>query len=464
MKVLLKFAHRRILKQTLKKKVGSLVSQNMKTRNSEQGNSGLMNQYAGSPEMQQQLYRRTLWIVVISQILGGAGLAAGVTVGALLAQDMFGDASFAGIPTALFTLGSAGGAYLVGKLSQNFGRRPGLATGFFIGGAGAVGVILSAVADNLPLLLISLLFYGSGTATNLLARYAGTDLASSKQRGKAISIAMVSTTFGAFAGPNLVGFMGRFAESISIPALAGPFILAAAVYFAASLVLFLFLRPDPLLVAKAVADKKEQDDKAQNKIAEDIPPINSRGVFLGASVMVITQMVMVAIMTMTPVHMGNHGHTLSAVGMVISIHITAMYLPSLLTGVLVDKIGRMAMVIAAGITLLSAGIVAAIAPGGSLPMLVLALALLGIGWNFGLISGTALIVDSTLAEARAKTQGTVDVLVALSGAAGGMLSGMVVAGYSYAILSLGGGFLALLLIPVVVWSLGNQNHKAVGPN
>ena len=97
-------------------------------------------------------------------------------------------------------------------------------------------------------------------------------------------------------------------------------------------------------------------------------------------------------------------------------------------------------------------------------MLVLALALLGLGWNFGLISGTALIVDSTLPEARAKTQGTVDVLVALSGAAGGMLSGMVVAGYSYAVLSLGGGFLALLLIPIVVWSLGNNNNKAIGSN
>ena len=440
------------------------MSQKNKSLDGGQGNSALMRQYAESPEMLQQLYRKTLWIVVFSQMLGGAGLAAGVTVGALLAQDMFGDESFAGIPTALFTLGSAGGAYLVGKLSQKYGRRPGLATGFFVGSMGAVGVIVSAVADNLVMLLISLLIYGVGTATNLLARYAGTDLASSEQRGKAISIVMVSTTIGAFAGPNLVGVMGRFAESISIPALAGPFILAAAVYLTAAVVLFLFLRPDPLLVAQAVSDKKEQDDKAANKPAASTPAIHSRGVFLGASVMVITQIVMVAIMTMTPVHMGHYGHDLSAVGMVISVHITAMYLPSLITGVLVDKIGRTAMVIAAGITLLSAGIVAAIAPGGSLPVLILALALLGLGWNIGLISGTALIVDSTLPEARAKTQGTIDVLVSLSGAAGGMLSGMVVAGYSYAALSLSGGFLALLLIPIVVWSLGNNNKKAIGSN
>ncbi|MEC1298526.1 MFS transporter, partial [Bacillus paralicheniformis] len=63
-----------------------------------------------------------------------------------------------------------------------------------------------------------------------------------------------------------------------------------------------------------------------------------------------------------------------------------------------------------------------------------------------------LIVDSTETATRAKTQGTVDVLIALSGAAGGALSGMIVAGSSYLTLSLIGGILSLLLIPVVAWS------------
>lgn len=437
------------------------MARNNIRRNSQLRNSLLISEYAESAESLRRLYRKTLWVVVAAQILGGAGLGAGVTVGALLAQDMFGDESFAGIPVALFTLGSAGGAYIVGRISQKFGRRPGLATGFLIGSAGAVGVIWAAVAENVPFLLIALVFYGAGTATNLLARYAGTDLASAEQRGKAISIVMVSTTIGAFAGPNLVGFMGRFAESIGIPPLAGPFIMAAAVYLAAAIVLIIFMRPDPLLVVQAIAKKQNLENEVLNK--EKAPAIHSRGVFLGASVMVITQIVMVAIMTMTPVYMGHYGHKLSAVGMVISIHITAMYLPSLVTGVLVDKFGRIAMVFASGSILLVAGIIAAFAPGESLPVLILALALLGLGWNIGLISGTALIVDSTQPEARAKTQGTVDVLISISGAAGGMLSGMVVAGYSYTILSLGGGFLALLLVPIVVWSLGKGN-KVIGPN
>ena len=190
-------------------------------------------------EEQQKLYKRTLIIVSISQMFGGAGLAAGITVGALLAQQMLGTDAFAGLPAAMFTMGSAIAAFFVGKLSQKYGRRVGLAAGFIVGGLGAIGVVLAALINSIILLLVSLLIYGAGTATNLQARYAGTDLANKEQRATAISITMVMTTFGAVAGPNLVGVMGRFAHSIGIPELAGPFILSAAAFILAGLVLLL---------------------------------------------------------------------------------------------------------------------------------------------------------------------------------------------------------------------------------
>ncbi|HEY5857190.1 MAG TPA: MFS transporter [Aldersonia sp.] len=393
-----------------------------------------------------RVQRRTLTVVVLSQVLGGAGLAAGVTVGALLAQQMLGGDSLAGIPSALFTLGSALTAFLVGRLSQRWGRRVGLGTGFAAGALGAVGVVAAAVGDSIALLFVSLFVYGAGTATNLQARYAGTDLALPAQRGTAISVAMVSTTVGAVAGPNLVEPLGHLATTLGIPALAGPFLLAAVAYGAASLALCTLLRPDPYLLARRL-----HFATAPPETDAEVPPPGV-GAYVGATIMVLTQVAMVAIMTMTPVHMRAHHHGLGQVGLVIGIHIGAMYLPSLVTGVLVDKVGRTPIAIAAGVTLLLAGVTAALAPGDSLGLLIVALALLGLGWNFGLISGTALVVDATVPENRPRTQGTIDVLVALSGAGGSVVSGVVMAAAGYSALSLGGGVLALLLIPVLFWA------------
>ena len=271
------------------------------------------------------LQRRVLAVVVAGQVLGGAGLAAGITVGALLAQEMLGSDDLAGVPTALFTLGSALAAFLIGGITQRHGRRLGIGIGFAAGGF-------------------------------LVAR-----------------------------------------------------------------------QLDARVAARAGTDA-----------AERAVPALGAGVVVGATVMVLTQIAMVAIMTMTPVHMRAHGHGLGEVGLVIGIHVGAMYLPSLLTGVLVDRIGRVPMAVAAGVTLLVAGVTAAWAPGDSLPLLIVALTLLGLGWNLGLIAGTALLIDGTVSENRAKVQGAVDVLIALGGAGGGALSGVVVAGAGFPVLALGG--------------------------
>ncbi|WP_245634794.1 MFS transporter [Janibacter terrae] len=398
----------------------------------------------------ERVQRRTLRVVVASQVLGGAGLAAGIAVGALLAEDMLGSEGLSGLPTALFTLGSALAAFLVGRSSQRLGRRVGLGLGFAAGGLGAAGVVLAAVIDSVPLLFVTLFVYGAGTATNLQARYAGTDLAPPEGRGRAVSVAMVSTTFGAVAGPNLIEPMGSLAAGIGIPVLAGPFLLSAVAYLAAGAVLLLLLRPDPYLLARRIEAASAVDDAAGPVVV----PRPGVGAWVGAAVMVLTQVAMVAIMTMTPVHMRAHDHGMGAVGLVISLHVAAMFLPSLVTGALVDRVGRTQMAVAAGVTLLAAGLVAAVAPTDSLGLLVLALVLLGLGWNFGLISGTALVVDATVPANRPGTQGTIDVTIALSGAGSGVMSGVVMASTSYAALTLAGGLLALLLVPVLLWAKG----------
>lgn len=388
------------------------------------------------------LQRRTLRVVVASQVLGGAGLAAGITVGALLAADLLGSPGAAGLPIALITLGSAVAAWAVGRTTQRRGRRTGLGAGFLVGAVGAAGVVVGAATGQAWLALAAMVPYGAGTATNLQARYAGTDLALPAERGTAVSTALVATTLGAVAGPNLVGPLGDLAAVLGLPPLSGPFLLSGTAYAAAGLVLVALLRPDPFLVARSLP--REAHDTAA------VPAGARAGLAVGAAVMVVTQVAMVAIMTMTPVHMREHDHGLSAVGLVIGLHVAAMFLPSLVTGPLVDKVGRVPMAAAGGVVLLLAGVTAALAPADGIVGLVVALVLLGLGWNIGLIAGTTLVVDATTPDERGRVQGTLDVLVALGGAGGAAVSGVVVAGSSYAVLALGGGVLSLLLVPVVL--------------
>ncbi|MFE1428324.1 MFS transporter [Streptomyces fungicidicus] len=405
-----------------------------------------MTHHMSDPEQAQ---RRILRVLVASQVLSGAGLAAGVTVGALLAQDMLGSTSLAGLPSALFTAGSALAAVAVGRISQARGRRPGLATGYLTGAIGSAGVITAAVVDNPVLLFIALFVYGAGTATNLQARYAGADLAVPGHRARAVSTVLVATTLGGVTGPNLAAPTGAFAETLHIPGLAGPFILSGIAYALASLVLALWLRPDPLLLARALAQTARPDAAVPAAGKATDTTEDRGGVVLGALVMVLTQLVMVAVMTMTPVHMHDHGHGTAASGLVIAIHVGAMYLPSPLTGRLVDRHGSLRVAAASGITLLAAGVLAATAPGDSVTLLALALALLGVGWNFGLVSGTAIITDTVPLATRAKTQGMVDVAIAIAGATGGMASGIMVAAAGYPALALTGGVLSLALLPAI---------------
>ncbi|PVC85775.1 MFS transporter [Streptomyces sp. CS014] len=413
-------------------------------------------QPAATGEVPEQ--RRVLAVLVLAQTIGGAGLTAGITVGALLAEEMLGSTGLAGVPSALFTAGAALGALGIGRICTLRGRRAGLALGYATGTVGSIGVVAAAAAGSVVLLLPALLVYGMGTATGLMARYAGADLAAPARRGRAVSTVLVATTLGAVTGPVLVTPTGEIAQALGVPRLTGPFLLATVAFAAASIALVCLLRPDPLRLARslAVALRAVPGDGA--KSGGEGPagtgdgtaaPTGGRDVAVGTTVMALTQAVMIAVMTMTPVHMLAHGRSAQAAGLVISLHVAAMFLPSPLTGMLVDRVGRRWVARASGPLLLAAGGLAALAPADSVPLISAALVLLGLGWNFGLISGTAIVTDALPPERRATTQGVVDVGLAVAGAAGSLVSGLAVARYGFTSMALVCGPAALLVLPVV---------------
>ncbi|MBB1036096.1 MFS transporter, partial [Dietzia sp. CQ4] len=411
--------------------------------------------------------------------------AAGVTVGALLAEDLLGGPGLSGLPSALFTGGSALAAVAVGKLSQARGRRPGLAAGFAFGALGAIGIVAATAIESLPLLFLSFVVYGSGTATNLQARYAGADLATPERRGRALSYVLLGTTAGAVAGPNLVGPTGVVAESLGLLPLAGPFLLAAVAYGGAALVISLLLRPDPLLEARrreiAAAGSATTSSSITAAITPSsevpsasaaapgvtasgaaVPDITSShteagapariwtgDVITGVAVMALTQFVMVGLMTMTPVHMRAHDHAVTVVGLVISLHVAAMFLPAPLSGYLVDKFGTRLVAVSAGLVLLTSGVLAAVSPPQSTVLVTTALILLGLGWSLGLVAGTTALTTSVPTSVRATVQGQADVAVALSGAAGGLLSGLVFAWIEFRGLGFALAALSLIVVAAV---------------
>ncbi|GAA1407263.1 MFS transporter [Kitasatospora putterlickiae] len=401
--------------------------------------------------------RRVLAVLVVSQLVSGVGLTAGVVVGALIAEEMLGSTGLAGLPTALFTGGSMLGALGIARLCQSWGRRPGLGLGYAVGALGSVGVVVAVVADQVALLLPALLVYGAGTATNLLARYAGADLAAPERRGRAVSRVLLASTFGAVAGPNLVALVGGPAEDWGVPRTAAPFLLAAVGYAVAAVVIGALLRPDPLRSARAATPPPAPAEPAEPAGAAERagaagPADRSRapGVATGLWIMVLAQLPKVALMTMVPVHLAANGHGTGVIGLVVSLHIGAMFLPSPLSGLLVDRWGALPVAAVSGVTLGAAALLAGLAPADSVPVLAAALLLAGVGWNLGLVGGTAVVTAAAPPSRGAATQGLADVGLSVAGCTGGLLSGPVVAAGGYGTLAFGCALVALLVaLPAV---------------
>ena len=401
--------------------------------------------------------RRVIRVLAASQVLGGIGTAAGAAVGALLAADLASE-SLSGLSSAASVIGSALIAIPVSRIMQQRGRRPGLMFAYLIGVAGAVVIVIGALLDLFPLALLGVVATGGGATAGLQSRYAATDLAAKDHRARSLAAVVWATTVGSILGPNLAAPMGSLASSIGIPRLAGPYLLTAVVYVAAASIIAVLLRPDPLLTARE-AFPEPAAHRAAHRASSFSPPRQSsvrdalatiRGssaAVLGLAAVVIGHAVMVAIMSMTPVHLQHEGASLEIVGIIISAHITGMYIASPLVGVATDRYGRPPVIVTGGALLLAACAFAGTAAGHAHVQLGIGLTLLGLGWSCTLIAGSTLVTESVPVDERPNVQGATDLLMGIAGASAGLLSGLVVGFGSYALLAV---IAAALVVPLVL--------------
>ena len=299
--------------------------------------------------------------------LGSTGHIAAVTVGTIVAHELIGTQALAGAPGATVVLGAALGAVLLSALMARRGRRMGLVSGYSIGVVGAFVATAAVLTRSFPLLLLGTMLIGFGNAANNLSRYTAADMVKTDRRASAIGTVVWASTVGSVIGPTLVPIAGEIALQAGLPPLAGPYLVPVVFVGLAAILSFIFLRPDPYELADedAVALAVPGDTTTQRVWSIMRRP----GVFAAIIALVVSQTVMVLIMTMTPLHMTEHGHSLAEVGIVLSAHTLGMFALSPLSGWLTERFGAVPTIFLGSATLGIAALMAAAAPadGGADP-------------------------------------------------------------------------------------------------
>ncbi|MDN8547687.1 MFS transporter [Microbacterium sp. NM3R9] len=369
--------------------------------------------------------RRALLVLSLGQVLGGIGFGSTISLGAVITERITGDETLAGLPTAAVTLGAALLAVPLASFASRAGRRPALTLGMTLALAGVVLVVVGTGLGVFPILLVAFALIGAGQAANLQSRFAATDLATDRTRGRDLSIVVWATTFGAVLGPNLVGPGERLGDVLGMPALTGPYVFTAAAQVLAIGLYLIALRPDPLLVARAAVESHDRGAAAAGT-PEDRPRMARYAVVSIAG----SHGVMVSVMAMTPLHLVHHGADLSVVGLTISLHIAGMYALSPVFGLVADRIGRVATILVGQVLLAGALVVAAWGADAASAVTV-SLILLGLGWSAATVAGSALLTEASSPRHRTIRQGRSDAVMNVVGAAGAAAAGGVLGMIGY---------------------------------
>lgn len=388
-----------------------------------------------------KLARKITWILFANQSLASAGFIASATINSIIGAKLGGNASYAGLPSAVYLLSGAFAASAWGPLMDRIGRRNGIALGLVIGIVGNAIVLYAISTTSLLVFLLGMVLMGITNAAVVLGRFAAAEVNPPANRGAAISNVVLGGTFGAVVGPLLVGPMGTFAHSLGMDELAGAYIATLVLFAIASVLVFVGLRPDPRDLGKEVS--AQYPSEVPHGETRSILEIFRQPAALTAVIaMALGQVVMVAVMVITSLHMRGHNHNLRDISAVISSHTFGMYAFSMISGRLSDRWGRGWVIFIGSFTLLLSCIAAPLSPD-VLPLAV-ALFLLGLGWNFCFVGGSALLADQLSPAERARTQGANDLLVGLASAIGSLGSGFIFAASNYTVIAIVSGVISFV--------------------
>jgi MFS family permease len=412
-----------------------------------------------SPEMVTPAVQRRLTSVLF--ISGSIFSAAQIATFALLpivSVRLGGSDAMAGIPATLGQVGHALAAYPVGWIMDRYGRRAGLCLGLLVAMSGALLNGFAINTNSFLILCFGAALFGVGRATSEQARFAAAEIQVPERRAKAIGTIVFAGTIGAVVGPLLITPSGNFVARYGFDAQIGPFAVGAIFTYAAFLMLFFFLRPDPMRIGQAISSQASEGEDASLHTARPLRSIFSAwSVRIAVLSMVIGQLVMTMLMVITPVHMNHIAMTTQDLGWVFMAHTLGMFGLSAFTGRLIDRVGRTTMIMAGCVTLIVAALLAPVA--GSVWLLATALFLLGLGWNFCFIAGSSMLSSALRSIERGRVQGANETMVAVAAGFGSFSTGMIYAGGGLATLSLIGIGLASILMLATIWFVLYQRAR-----
>jgi len=372
-------------------------------------------------------------------------LTSGVTlisIGALAGYALAADKRLATLPSATYVIGALAGTLPASMWMRRVGRRNGFLTGGTFGLVGSALAAYAMVSASFALLCVATMILGVYNAFGQYHRFAAADAAASDFKARAISYVLAGGLVGGIAGPEI----SKFTRELVFPTYAASY---------ASIFVFALLG---MAFASQLAIPPAQDSAVHGP-ARPLGAIVAQPVFIvAASVAALGYGTMNLLMTATPLAMGFSGHAYGDAATVIASHVVAMFAPSFFTGSLIKRFGVLNVMLA-GVLLLF-GCVAVALSGEHVMHYWGALVLLGIGWNFTYIGGTALLTEAYRPAEKAKAQGLNEVTIFTVQSVSAFSSGVLVNSEGWRVLNL----VALVLIAAaglaLVWlSLGIRRPK-----
>lgn len=369
---------------------------------------------------------RNLIILFLCQLISATGAFVVIVLGGIIGSSLTETQSLATLPVSLMVVTTAATAIPATILMRRIGRRAGSLISSMTAVSAAFLTAYAISHDNFTLFIISIAMFGINVAFTQQYRYAAIESAPPKHAGRAISLVLLGAIGGALLGPELVTRGQYWVEGVQYVGV----LYAVAVLFGIQALLFMGLSPLRL----EAEGSEQQGSRTLGEIARQ--PVFIMAV-LGGTVAYGT---MTLIMTATPLSMNVHdGYSLEVTAGVIRSHVLAMYVPSLISGFLIERIGTVKMMGAGALALIAACVVGL--QGHEVIHYWYTLVLLGIGWNFLYIGGTTMLTYTYRSQERFTAQGVNELCVFGTSAAASLLAGTVIHFY---------GWFTLVILPAPV--------------